>query len=305
MFQPPPLERHKFAFDFNDVLALSETWAVKVNTLNSVDRLRFAFSIDETTPAAAGTCDYPFRFRLSWRARRQELATNCLYVLRQVAAANVVADLWAELGHCDIAHKPTIRTLAKIRNLCALVVANGDVPAALRPFAIYESHVYASALLRLAFATKVKKPSQEHAGSAFRTLVAVWRSLDGAPRGPWDAAKKRLKSNVVQAVRVSYVDLAVAYKHIPGTDSAGDAEDNGKIAALVRDAWAVATPEQRVLPELVALNGVYSHLGASAPMTMAGAVQTGVAPEYVGTVLELPAPNVEVETAAGPPFVLK
>ena len=303
MFQPPPLERYKFAFDFNDVLALSETWAVKVNTLNAVDRLRLAFSIDETTPAAAGSCDFPFRFKLSWRARRQELATNCLYVLRQVAAANVVADLWAELGRCDTTHRPTIQTLAKIRNLCALVVANGDVPDALRPFAIYESHVYAAALLQFALATKVKKPSQEHAGDAFRTLVSVWRALDGARCGPWDAAKKRFKSHVIQAACMSYVDLATTYKHIPGTDRAGDAEDNSKIAALARDAWVVATPEQRALPELVALNGVYSHLGAGAPMTMAGAVQTGVAPEYVGAVLKLRAPNVE--TVAGPPFVLQ
>ena len=203
------------------------------------------------------------------RQLRRVLATNCIYVLRQVAAANVVADLWADLKSCDVTHKPTIQTLAKVRNLCALVVANGDIPAALKPFAIHGTSLYAEALLRVAFATRVKDPSKEIAGDAFRTLVVVWHALDGPRHDGWDAARKRLKAQVVQAVCASYVALAIAYRCIPGTDGNGDADDGHKVAAFIRDAWAVATAEQRALPELLALNGVYSHLGAGAPMTMA------------------------------------
>ena len=169
MFHPPPLDRYKFAFDFNNILALSETWDVKVNTLNAADKLRLAFSLTQATPAATQVQQYPFRFRINWRSRNKELATNCLYVLRQVAAANVVADLWADLKSCDVTHKPTIQTLAKVRNLCALVTANGDIPAALKPFAIHGTRLYAEALLQFAFATRVKDPSKEIAGDAFRT----------------------------------------------------------------------------------------------------------------------------------------
>ena len=154
MFRPPALDQYKLAFILGDVVKLSPVFAIKAKTLQAEDLLRFAFSITTTTRAADNAVHFPFRFKTSFFSRRKELATNCVYVFRQVAAANVVAQLWTHIGKLATGTEQWVKALARIRNLCATVSRHGEIPDALKPFAIHGTPMYAEALLSITLATR-------------------------------------------------------------------------------------------------------------------------------------------------------
>lgn len=289
MFAPPVLETYSCR-DLAEVLALTDEWAIKAKALSSDDVLRVAHSIDNETAPALGAGCFPFRFKpaLRW-GKANGIATSCIHVFRQVAAANVVAGLWAGLKRAnDPLQQEDVQRLSRIRCLCRLATAHGDISEGLRPAALATANL-AEALLLFRMATCVENPSAAMAGTAFRTLLCVWRMLEREPGQP------RLKEKVIARACSGYVALVCAHHHLPGTDKWREG-DVATTAARVRDAWAVATGPEREAPALKALNGTYGVCGnAAALATLAAAVRAGVAPSYAGDTLSLPPPSTNVE----------
>lgn len=285
------------------IFDLSDVFAIKATTLSADDMLRFTYSINRTTKSANNTTQFPFRFKTGKMFTKANLATNCVYVFRQVAGANVIAELWKKVGQAATGTEAWVKMLARIRNICAIVSQNGDIDDLLKPFAVHGSCMYAESLLRFAFATKITSPSPEHAKSAFRTLVDIWRTLSEAPSDVWDVPRKKLLAAVIVHACAQYVQLVMAASEVADIQWLYNVEPENVFVVAARDSWRVATDKERMDPKLIALRDVYVG-GVRAMLPMAEAVRTGVPPIYDGKTISLPPPNTDITACIGTTFVL-
>jgi len=298
----PRLERIRPLFNFADLIDnLPEDMKIKCTALSDVEFLRVAFSILPTTKKAQSAPVYPFAFErlsINWARASSSPATNCIFLLRQLAATNVIERLWSDACKEAFRGKIIFQKMCSIKRLLMVVKENGTLVDKLCPVNLtpeFEKIVDALILMLTIDHITMWKTSQPVCAKHIRALVGLWSTLDGITGPVLEKYRKKLRKAVKDTLGMLIVHSALKWQTILG---GGSVEDSSSALA---DAKNLATDQENIRT-LAFLAGSIS---SNTPTPFSNAIRRDTPPTVNGDATTIGQITVSVDAVVGPLFPLQ
>ena len=301
-FWPPPkIERVRPLFKFSEVIhGLPEDLLIKFGTLTDSEFLQVAYSITPTNLRANNTSVYPFQFdraSVTWSRASKSPATNGLYILRQLAAVNVIETLWTEASREVFAGKVVFKKLVAIKKLLLLVQQNGVIPEQLCPINIsptFDSVV--GILIRMLVIEHVSswKTCQATCAKHICALSAMWSQLDAISGQVLQKYRARIRRAIKNCLKKLIVHSVLKWHTILGGTGADES------SSALADAHRLAQP-LAIASQIAFIAGPFS---PATPTPFADAIENDIAPVLSGPATDAGPITATVEDSIGPLFTL-
>lgn len=301
VWPPPKLERLKPLFSFSEVIHnLPEDLKIKFTSLNDAEFLQVAYSITPKTQKAGSAPVFPFAFErtaITWSRSSSSPATNCVYLLRQLAAVNVVDKVWNEASREPFEGKVVFQKLLFIKRLLLLVKENGVIPPKLCPISLapeFESLVdVLMCMLTIGHVTSWKS-SQATCAKHIVALVKLWSTLDAITGPVLQKYRRNLRRAIKEQLRALIIYSAIQWQTIMGGTGADEA------SSALADAHKLATTQADV-EKLGFLSGPVSQV---TPTPFSDALGRDMPPNISGEATQVLPITATIEAVVGPLFTL-